>query len=86
MLLLLASDPRLGILVLQQRYGRFLFDLSSTVMATTRDSNKADYAALLNSLEKVVMELNDMENMIESFEESTAEPLFAKMLVQVETR
>ena len=54
-------------------------------MATTGDSKKADHTALLNSLEKVVMELNDMENMIESFDESTSEPLFAKMLVLVET-
>ena len=45
-------------------------------MATAKSE---DYSALLDSLEKVVMELNDMENMIDNFDESLAEPLFAKM-------
>lgn len=35
--------------------------------------------ALLGSLESVVMDLNDMENMIENFEESAAESFFLKM-------
>ncbi|CBN78903.1 expressed unknown protein [Ectocarpus siliculosus] len=35
--------------------------------------------ALLGSLESVVMDLNDMENMIENFEESAAESFFSKM-------
>ncbi|CAN0364249.1 unnamed protein product [Ectocarpus sp. 12 AP-2014] len=35
--------------------------------------------ALLESLESVVMDLNDMENMIENFEESAAESFFSKM-------
>eukprot|EP00904_Undaria_pinnatifida_P004532 jgi/Undpi1/1407/HiC_scaffold_11.g04798.m1 len=35
--------------------------------------------ALLASLESVVMDLNDMENMIENFEDATAEPFFAKV-------
>ncbi|CAM9319102.1 unnamed protein product [Scytosiphon promiscuus] len=34
---------------------------------------------LLASLESVVMDLNDMENMIENFEESAAESFFAKV-------
>lgn len=35
--------------------------------------------ALLASLESVVMDLNDMENMIENFEESAAESFFSKV-------
>lgn len=35
--------------------------------------------ALLASLESVVMDLNDMENMIDNYEDSTAEPLYAKV-------
>lgn len=34
---------------------------------------------LLASLESVVMDLNDMENMIENFEESAADSFFAKV-------
>lgn len=39
----------------------------------------ADYGELLASLESVVTDLNDMENMIESFEDAMAEPLFTKV-------
>jgi len=35
--------------------------------------------ALLANLEKVVMDLNDMENMIENFDESAAESFFSKV-------
>lgn len=35
--------------------------------------------ALLASLESVVMDLNDMENMIDNYDDSTAEPLYAKV-------
>lgn len=35
--------------------------------------------ALLESLERVVMDLNDMENMIENFEEPGAESFFSKV-------
>lgn len=38
-----------------------------------------DYTELLQSLQNVVMDLNDMENMIDNFEEDTAETFFTKV-------
>lgn len=39
----------------------------------------SDYGELLGSIENVLTDLNDMENMIESFDDTTAEPLFSKV-------
>lgn len=47
-------------------------------MATSK-ADPVSTKALLASLESVVMDLNDMENMIENFEDSTAEPFFSKV-------
>lgn len=41
--------------------------------------NGGDHAELLQSLENVVMDLNDMENMIDNFEDDAAESFFTKV-------
>lgn len=38
-----------------------------------------NHSELLQSLENVVMDLNDMENMIENFEDDSAETFFTKV-------
>lgn len=43
--------------------------------------NGGDHAELLQSLENVVMDLNDMENMIDNFEDDAAESFFTKVWV-----
>lgn len=51
-------------------------------MSTTTNAQQPDPAgtkALLASLESVVMDLNDMENMIENFEEPAAESFYSKV-------
>lgn len=50
-------------------------------MSTTTSKPQPDPGtkALLASLESVVMDLNDMENMIENFEEPAAESFYAKV-------
>lgn len=50
-------------------------------MSTTTGKQQPDPGtkALLASLESVVMDLNDMENMIENFEESAAESFYSKV-------
>lgn len=46
------------------------------IMDAKEDS---DYSELLQSLENVVMDLNDMENMIDNFEDSKPDALFEKV-------
>lgn len=50
-------------------------------MSTTTNKQQPDPGtkALLASLEGVVMDLNDMENMIENFEEPAAESFYSKV-------
>lgn len=48
-------------------------------MSSMAGGGPPDHTELLRGLETAVMDLNDMENMIESFDESMAEPFFAKV-------